>query len=404
MSYGAPVATAWEVLARVMYAKGVFVQIDFAGHPVWFVALFPLLTLCQSAHLFVIHRALHWKPLYVRVHAVHHRNVSPTSWSGLSMHPIEHLLYFSTLVFFFVLPIHPAHLLFILFYQLLSAPSGHSGFEAVGIAGRRMLPLDAFFHHLHHRYFECNYGSGEFPLDRWLGLRHNGSPAATDTKSKSRDIRGLYESGCRPLAQEDGKDRFVAAVRDLSRAFALAVPSDETTRIRDDVGFLQAVQSVLAKRAATDTRPREELDNAVRRIISRAVAPEGVIDIFAAAGLPKPDISILSDEFLAEVRGMEHRNLAVELLQKLLKGEVAVRRRRNVVQARSFAEMLDLAIRRYQNRSVAAAQVIEELIELAREMREAGARGEQLGLSDDELAFYDAVTSWIQKGRCNLTG
>ena len=193
------------------------------------------------------------------------------------------------------------------------------------------------------------------------------------------------------LAQEDGKGRFVAAVRDLSRAFALAVPSDEATRVRDDVGFLQAVQSVLAKRTATETRPREELDNAVRRIISRAVAPEGVIDIFAAAGLPKPDISILSDEFLAEVRGMEHRNLAVELLQKLLKGEVTVRRRRNVVQARSFAEMLDLAIRRYQNRSVAAAQVIEELIELAREMREAGARGEELGLSDDELAFYDAL-------------
>ena len=193
------------------------------------------------------------------------------------------------------------------------------------------------------------------------------------------------------LAQEDGKDRFVAAVRDLSQAFALAVPSDEATRIRDDVGFLQALQSVLAKRAAAETRPQEELDNAVRRIISRAVAPEGVIDIFAAAGLPKPDISILSDEFLAEVRGMEHRNLAVELLQKLLKGEVAARRRRNVVQARSFAEMLDVAIRRYQNRSVAAAQVIEELIELAREIREAGARGEQLGLTDDELAFYDAL-------------
>ena len=193
------------------------------------------------------------------------------------------------------------------------------------------------------------------------------------------------------LAQGDGKDRFVAAVRDLSRAFALAVPSDEATRIRDGVGFLQAVQSVLAKRAAIETTPQEELDNAVRQIISRAVAPEGVIDIFAAAGIQKPDISILSDEFLAEVRGMEHRNLAVELLQKLLKGEVAARRRRNVVQPRSFAEMLDVAIRRYQNRSVAAAQVIEELIELAREMRKAGERGEQLGLSDDELAFYDAL-------------
>ena len=129
----------------------------------------------------------------------------------------------------------------------------------------------------------------------------------------------------------------------------------------------------------------------MRQIISRAVAPESVVDIFEAAGLDKPDISILSEEFLAEVRGMPHRNLAVELLQKLLKGEVATRRRKNVVQARSFAEMLEQTLRRYENRAVEAAQVIEELIELAREMREASARGEQLGLTDDELAFYDAL-------------
>ena len=193
------------------------------------------------------------------------------------------------------------------------------------------------------------------------------------------------------LAQENGKDRFIRAVRDLSRAFALAVPSDEAMRIRDDVGFVQNVQSVLAKRAAAEARPEEELEQAVRQIISRAVAPEGVIDIFAAAGLQKPDISILSDEFLAEVRGMEQRNLAVELLHKLLKGEVASRRRKNVVQARSFSEMLEEAVRRYQNRAVEAAQVIEELIELAREMRAANARGEELGLTDDEMAFYDAL-------------
>ena len=193
------------------------------------------------------------------------------------------------------------------------------------------------------------------------------------------------------LAQENGKDRCIQAVRDLSRAFALAVPHEDAIRIRDEVGFFQAVQSVLVKRAAATARSDEELDQAVRQIISRAVAPEGVIDIFAAAGLEKPDISILSDEFLAEVRGMPQRNLAVELLQKLLKGELAVRRRRNVVQARSFAEMLEQTLRRYQNRAVEAAQVIEELIRLAREMREANARGEQLGLSDDELAFYDAL-------------
>ena len=224
-----------------------------------------------------------------------------------------------------------------------------------------------------------------------LSMLHGFDFSAWVTGTPAERLALLPAAQEQVLAQEDGKDRFVAAVRDLTRVFALAVPSDESTRIRDDVSFLQAVQSVLAKRSATETTPQEDLDNAVRRIISQAVAPEGVIDIFAAAGLPKPDISILSDEFLAEVRGMEHRNLAVELLQKLLRGEVSARRRKNVVQARSFAEMLDTAIRRYQNRSIAAAQVIEELIDLAKQMREAGARGEELGLNDDELAFYDAL-------------
>ena len=193
------------------------------------------------------------------------------------------------------------------------------------------------------------------------------------------------------LALEDGKDRCVRSVRELSQAFALAVPHEEAIRIRDDVSFFQAVQSVLAKRAPADARTKEDLDRAVRQLVSRAVASEGVVDIFAAAGLEKPDVSILSDEFLAEVRGMPRRNLAVELLQKLLKGELANRRRKNVVQARSFAEMLERTLLRYRNRAIEAAQVIEELIELARELREANARGEQLGLSEDELAFYDAL-------------
>ena len=193
------------------------------------------------------------------------------------------------------------------------------------------------------------------------------------------------------LAQENGKERCLRAVRELSQAFALAVPHEDAIRIRDDVAFFQTVQSGLAKRAAVNARPEQEMDHAVRQIISRAVASEGVIDIFAAAGLEKPDISILSEEFLVEVRGMPQRNLAVELLQKLLKGELAVRRRKNVVQARSFAEMLERTLRRYQNRAVEAAQVVEELIQLAREMREANARGEKLGLKEDEMAFYDAL-------------
>jgi type I restriction enzyme R subunit len=195
----------------------------------------------------------------------------------------------------------------------------------------------------------------------------------------------------RILAQENGKDRLLGAVRELSQAFALAVPNEKALEIRDDVSFFQAVRAVLAKRAPGDARPEEELDLAVRQIVSRAVVSEGVVDIFAAAGLKKPDISILSEAFLAEVRGMPQRNLAVELLRKLLAGEIKARGRKNVVQARSFAEMLELAIRRYQSRAIEAAQVIEEMIALAKEMREAGKRGEQLGMTEDELAFYDAL-------------
>ena len=193
------------------------------------------------------------------------------------------------------------------------------------------------------------------------------------------------------LAQGDGKDRLIEVVRELLYAFALAVPHEEALRIRDDVDFFQAVRAVLIKHAPGETKPQEELDFAVRQIVSRAVASEGVVDIFAAAGLQKPDISILSDEFLAEVRGMPQRNLAVELLRKLLSGEIRTRRKKNVVQARSFAEMLEESIRRYQNRAIEAAQVIEEMIALAKQMRRANERGEVLKLSEEELAFYDAL-------------
>jgi len=193
------------------------------------------------------------------------------------------------------------------------------------------------------------------------------------------------------LSQPDGKNRFVQVVLDLSKAFALAVPHTEALRIRDDVAFFQAVRAQLLKRAPGEAKPEEELDLAVRQIVSKAIASDGVVDIFASAGLKRPDISILSDEFLAEVRGMPQRNLAVELLRKLLSGEIKTQGRKNVVQARSFMEMLEEAIRRYQNRTIEAARVIEELIELAKKMREANARGELLNLNEDELAFYDAL-------------
>ncbi len=195
------------------------------------------------------------------------------------------------------------------------------------------------------------------------------------------------------LAQKDGKKRLLEAVAELSKAFALAVPHEEALRIRDDVAFFQAVRAALAKRAPGEARTEEELDHAIRQIVSRAIVPEGVVDLFEAAGLKTPDISILSDEFLAEVRGIEHKNLAVELLRKLLAGEIRTRRRKNVVQARSFAEMLEQAIRRYQDRAIEAMRVIEELIELAKAMREADRRGEQLGLTEEEVAFYDALVA-----------
>ncbi len=142
---------------------------------------------------------------------------------------------------------------------------------------------------------------------------------------------------------------------------------------------------------AGEHKSDEDLDHAILQVISKAVASDKVIDIFASAGLKKPDISILSDEFLAEVHGMPQRNLAVDLLEKLLKGEIKTRARRNIVQARAFSEMLEQSLRRYQSRAIETAKVIEELIQLAKDMRDATRRSEDLGLSDDEVAFYDAL-------------
>jgi type I restriction enzyme R subunit len=193
------------------------------------------------------------------------------------------------------------------------------------------------------------------------------------------------------LQQEDGKKRCLKAVSDLTSAFALAVPQEKALTIRDDVGFFQAVRSVLAKSDVQQKVPKVDLEHAIRQIVSNAIASTEVVDIFAAAGLKKPDISILSDEFLADVQKMPQRNLAVELLQKLMNNEIKARSKKNVVQSRVFSEMLANAIRRYQNRAIEAAQVIEELIGLAKQMRESAARGEKLHLTDDEVAFYDAL-------------
>jgi len=209
-----------------------------------------------------------------------------------------------------------------------------------------------------------------------------------DTREKM-SIMALAEEHI--LKQKNGKERLLKYVTQLSKTFALAVPHEEALKIRDDVGFFQAVRSRLAKFETTTGKTQDDLDSAIKQIISEAVVSDRVIDIFEAAGLKKPDISILSDEFLAEVRGMPHENLAFELLKKLLNDEIKVRARKNLIQGRSFAEMLEKAIKKYQNKAIDSARIIEELIELAKQMRKANKRGESLKLTEDEVAFYDAL-------------
>ncbi|MCO6438136.1 MAG: type I restriction endonuclease subunit R [Phycisphaerae bacterium] len=220
---------------------------------------------------------------------------------------------------------------------------------------------------------------------------HGFSWANWTTGTPADRLRMLPPAQEHILEQNDGKVRFLKAVSDLSKAFALAVPHPEAIRIRDDVAFFQAVRAALAKTTIGGGKTPEELDAAIRQLVSKAVSSNEVVDIFATAGLKNPDISILSDEFLAEVRELPHRNLAVELLRKLLNDEIKTRSKKNLVQSRSFADMLERSIRAYQNRAIETAQVIEELIALAKEMRAANKRGEEAGLSDDELAFYDAL-------------
>jgi len=195
------------------------------------------------------------------------------------------------------------------------------------------------------------------------------------------------------LAQEDGKARLLKAVTELTQAFSLSVPHRQTEVIRNEVAFFQQVRATLTKRIGDDPKKSaEEVDSAIRQLISGAVSSDEVIDIFAVAGLDKPDMSILTDEFLAEVKGLPQKNLAVELLKRLLKEEVEnSKNKRNIVKNRGFLEMLEATMKKYQNRAIETAQVIEELIALAKKIREEGSRGDELGLTNDEIAFYDAL-------------
>ncbi len=224
------------------------------------------------------------------------------------------------------------------------------------------------------------------------GIFHNFNWSLWKAGSSSQKLGLLPMAQEHILSLEKGKERYKNAVTALSQAFALSVPNEKALAIRDDVAFFQAVKSALVKTTEGDDWQRQEdYSHAIKQMISKAIAPEGVVDIFKAAGLKNPDISILSDQFLQEVKEMPQKNLAVELLNRLLKDEIRATAKRNLVLSRSFAEMLENTIRGYNNRAIEAAKVIEELIQIAKDINAAKNRGEKLKLSEDELAFYDAL-------------
>ncbi len=197
------------------------------------------------------------------------------------------------------------------------------------------------------------------------------------------------------LGLDDGKSRFIREVTLLSQAFALSVPAEEALAIKDDVAFFQAVKARLVKFEDAGTGKSDtEIETAIKQIVSEALSSDGVIDIFEAAGVDKPEISgleVLSDEFLLEVKGMKHKNLALELLKKLLNEEIKMRSKTNLVQSRKLLEMLEGAIKRYQNNLLSTAEIIQELINIAKEIRQNDEQGALLGLSTDEIAFYNAL-------------
>ncbi len=224
------------------------------------------------------------------------------------------------------------------------------------------------------------------------GMMHGFDYCTVIEDIPAKRISGITQAMEFILGLEDGKKRYLPAVSALTKAFALAVPHENALQIRDDVGFFQEIRAALVKTTGDEQgRTPDEIDSAIKQLVSRAVASTEVVDIFEAAGLDKPDISILSDEFLEEVKALPQKNLALEMLRKLINDEIKAQSKKNVIQARSFAEMLELAVKKYQNRAIEAAEIIQELIELARELRKSEQRGDSLGLTDDELAFYDAL-------------
>lgn len=212
------------------------------------------------------------------------------------------------------------------------------------------------------------------------------------TASPKEKLSILLQAEEHILGLEDGKNRFINEVMLLSKAYALSIPHPQALAIKDEVAFFQAVKARLVKFIGEGTgRSDIDIETAIRQIVDQALSTDQVIDIFDAAGIKKPEISILSEEFLLEIQGMKHKNLALELLKKILNDEIRSRSKTNLVRSRALLEMLETAIRKYQNNLLTTAEIIQELIDLAKEVKASDERGVKLGLSQDELAFYDAL-------------
>ena len=214
---------------------------------------------------------------------------------------------------------------------------------------------------------------------------------SADTSEK---LSIILQSEEHVLSLEDGKARYIGEVTVLSKAFSLSIPHEKAIHLKETVAFFQAVKARLVKFERTGSgKTVDEIETAIRQVVDQAITSDKIIDIFDAAGIKKPDISILSEEFLAEIKGMKRKNLAFELLKKLLNDEIQVRIRKNIIQSKKLMELLEEAIRKYQNNLITAAEVIDELIKLAKDIKKADARGEETGMSDEELAFYDALAN-----------
>lgn len=187
LASGLPIWTAWEVVTLWLFSSGRITWINWADHPVWFVVLMFLIPLFRELHFYLIHRLIHWPPLYKAVHSLHHRNTNPGPWSGLSMHPVEHLLYFSAVAIHWIVPSHPIHAMFTSFHLMMSPVPGHAGFERIEV-GSGSIETGGYPHYLHHKYFEVNYADGALPLDKWFGSFHDGS-AEGEAAMKQRRLQ-----------------------------------------------------------------------------------------------------------------------------------------------------------------------------------------------------------------------